>query len=135
MQVQHQGVLEAMCCLYFYRTCRFASLPRFYRVSTAFLPRLLPTFTPSVHHLVSLTSTTLRSKSKRSWSTAVASLANHVWFTLTLTTHGITDQRPIFISLGSRGITVTRYRQKQRIELAHSVVLCWGGVRVTLAFS
>ena len=76
---------------------------------------------------MSLTSTTLGSKSKRSWSTAVAPLANHVRFTLTLTSHGITNQRPVLVSLGSRGITVTRYKQKQKIELTHSISLCWGG--------
>lgn len=77
---------------------------------------------------LSLTSTTLGSESKRSWSTAVASLANHVRFTLTLTSHGITNQRPVLVSLGPRRITVTRYKQKQKIELTHSISLCWGRV-------
>ena len=110
VETKQRIVVGTVLCLLVFSSCLHC-------LSDALLPSAM-----------SLTSTTLGSKSKRSWSTAVAPLANHVRFTLTLTSHGITNQRPVLVSLGSRRITVTRYKQKQKIELTHSISLCWGRV-------
>ena len=115
VETKQRIVVGTVLCLLVFSSCLHC-------LSDALLPSAM-----------SLTSTTLGSKSKRSWSTAVAPLANHVRFTLTLTSHGITNQRPVLVSLSSRRITVTRYKQKQKIELTSPYAEVGWGVTLTLS--
>lgn len=67
-----------------------------------------------------LTTAALRSKSVRSWCTAVTPLTHHILLALTLTSNRVTNQRPVHVPPRARGITVTCCKVEQTYNKART---------------